>query len=142
MKRGRDGATRGFEDAARFVHSQKIYAARDLPYRAQLVPLAAVFAMHGENAESDSVRRKLAQWFWCGIFGELYGSATETRFAKDLPELLRWLDDGNLPDTVSDANFAPARLLGLRARNSAPYKGLYASLLRDVRRTGCGNRNI
>ncbi len=126
-----DGATRGFEDAARFVHSQKIYAARDLPYRTQLVPLAAVFAVLGESAESDSVRRSLAQWFWCGIFGELYGSATETRFAKDLPELLRWLDGGNLPDTVSDANFAPARLLGLRTRNSAAYKGLYALLLRD-----------
>src|SRR3712207_8624804 len=31
----------------------------------------------------------------------------------------------------TDANFAPARLLTLRPRNSAAYKGLYALLMRD-----------
>jgi hypothetical protein len=29
---------------------------------------------------------KLIRWYWCGIFGELYGGAIETRFAKDLPQ--------------------------------------------------------
>jgi hypothetical protein len=126
-----NAATRGFERAARFVHSQKIFAARDLPYRTQLVPLASVLATLGERADSDSARAKLARWYWCGVFGELYGSAIETRFAKDLPELLAWIEGGSEPDTVTDANFAPARLLSLRSRNSAAYKGIYALLLRD-----------
>ena len=35
------------------------------------------------------------------------------------------------PSTVLDAHFAPARLLTLRTRNSAAYKGLHALLMRD-----------
>jgi hypothetical protein len=29
----------------------------------------------GGQFEQDPVRRKLAQWYWCGVFGELYGGA-------------------------------------------------------------------
>ena len=84
-----------------------------------------------DRADTDGVRAKLAQWYWCGVFGELYGSATETRFALDLPDVLTWIEGGPEPSTIADANFAPARLLTLRTRNSAAYKGLYALLLRD-----------
>ncbi|EQD55660.1 hypothetical protein B1A_11864, partial [mine drainage metagenome] len=65
------------------------------------------------------------------MFGELYGSATETRFAKDLPEVLQWINGGPAPDTVSQASFSPARLHTMRSRLSAAYKGLYALLMRD-----------
>ena len=130
-ERWAEPATGGFERASRFVQGQKIYASRDLPYRTQLTPLAAIFAVLGEQADGDGVRGKLARWFWCGVFGELYGGAIETRFAKDLPEVLAWVGGGEEPDTVSDANFAPSRLQGLKTRNSAAYKGLSALLLRD-----------
>jgi hypothetical protein len=126
-----DRVTEGFETAAKFLHSLRIYDGRDVPYRTQLVPLAAILAALGEQAENDGVRGKLARWFWCGVFGELYGGAIETRFAKDLPEVLAWLEGGPEPATVADANFPPARLLTLRTRNSAAYKGLYALLMRD-----------
>lgn len=121
----------GFVEAVRLIMGQKIYDARDLPYRTQLVPLAAILAILGKKSENEGVRAKLARWYWCGVFGELYGSATETRFAKDLPEILAWIDGGAEPSTIVDANFAPDRLLTLRTRNSAAYKGLYAILLRD-----------
>lgn len=124
-------ATNGFEQAARLLHSQKIFSARDLPYQTQLIPLASVFALLGDKAESDSIRQMLARWLWCGIFGELYGSTVETRFARDLPEILVWVNGGMEPSTVSEANFVPSRLLTLRTRNSAAYKGLHAVLLRD-----------
>ena len=45
--------------------------------------------------------------------------------------MLSWLEGGPEPATIADANFAPARLLTLRTRNSAAYKGLYALLMRD-----------
>ncbi len=58
--------------------------------------------------------------------------ATETRFARDLPDVVSWIRDGGPePLTVYDAAFAPARLLTLRNRNSAAYKGVYALLLCD-----------
>lgn len=126
-----DVVTEGFERAARFLYGQNIFSARDLPYRTQITPLAAIFAVLGNKAESAGVSAKLARWYWSGVFGELYGGAIETRFAKDLPEVLDWIDGKNEPATVLDANFAPMRLLTLRTRNSAAYKGIHAVLMRD-----------
>lgn len=124
-------ATEGFIRAAKLLRSEKIFDARDLPYNTQLTPLAAIMAMLGERSDHDGVRSKLLQWYWCGVFGELYGSAVESRFARDLPEVLAWTDTGSEPTTIRDANFFPSRLLTLRTRNSAAYKGIHALLLRD-----------
>ncbi len=127
-----DPVTKGFALAAKFLYAQRLFAARDLPYRTQLVPLASALAVLGDVAETDGARAKLARWYWCGVFGELYGGAIESRFARDLPELVTWIrDDGPEPATVVDANFAAARLLTLRTRNSAAYKGIYALLLKE-----------
>lgn len=136
-----ESLTRGFIVAARLMHSQKIFDARDLPYPTQLTPLAAILSVLGNRAELESVRRQLVRWFWCGVFGELYGSATESRFALDLPQVVDWCNGGVEPNTVAIATFDPNRLLSLRTRNSAAYKGLYALLMRNgVRdfRTGEG----
>jgi hypothetical protein len=126
-----DRVAAGFEKAAKFLNSLRIYDARDVPYRTQLVPLAATLAALDERADDDGVRARIARWYWCGVFGELYGGAIETRFAKDLPEVLAWIEGGQEPSTIADANFAPARLLTLRTRNSAAYKGLSTLLIRD-----------
>lgn len=121
----------GFECAARFLHQQKIFSSRDLPYRTQLVPLAAILAELGEDSEKDGLCKRIAQWYWCGVFGELYGAAVETRFAKDFPEVVSWVRGGSEPTTIADANFTSSRLQTLRTRNSAAYKGIYALLMRD-----------
>jgi hypothetical protein len=122
----------GLERAARFLFQQRIFSERDLPYRTQLVPLAAIMATLGADAEVEGVRQHVARWYWCGVLGELYGGAIETRFAKDLPEVVAWVrDSAGDPTTIGDSNFAPSRLLSLRTRNSAAYKGIYALLIRD-----------
>ncbi len=127
-----DRAVQGFERAARFLHQQKIFRAKDIPYRKQIVPLAAILAMLGLEGETEGARRKIARWYWCGVLGELYGSAIESRFARDLPEVLDLVRGKDAePITIHDANFAPNRLITLRTRNSAAYKGLYALLMRD-----------
>jgi len=126
-----DAATTACERAAKLLYGQKLFSSSDLPYRSQIVPLAAILADLDDEASTDGARKKIARWFWCGVFGELYGGATESRFARDLPEVTAWVRGGPEPTTIADANFAPARLLTLRTRNSAAYKGLYALLLRD-----------
>jgi hypothetical protein len=73
----------------------------------------------------------LARWLWCGVFGELYGGAVESRFAFDVPDLLAWVEGGQEPRTVKEALFDPNRLYTLRSRLSAAYKGLHALLMRD-----------
>lgn len=127
-----DRVEEGFESAARFLYGQKIYKARDLPYRTQLVPLAAVFADLGKEGKTDGAREKMARWYWCGVLGELYGGAIETRFARDLPELVAHVrGDSTEPITIQESSFQANRLLTLRTRNSSAYKGLYALLMRD-----------
>ena len=122
----------GFGKAARFLHGQKVFNYKDLPYRTQLVPLAAVMADLDETADTEGARQKLAQWFWCGVLGEMYGGATETRFAMDFTDVTRWIrGDGGTPRTVRESNFQANRLLTLRTRNSAAYKGIHALLMRD-----------
>lgn len=119
----------GMVKAARLLTREKVYDARNLPYSTQLVPLAAICAAIGSDFEDDAVRQKLARWYWCGVFGELYGGATEARFALDIQHVTQWVKGGGDPRTVLDANFAPTRLLTLQTRQSAAYKGLMAKLM-------------
>ena len=103
----------------------------DLPYQTQLVPLAAIFAEMGDKAEHATNNDKIARWYWCGVFGELYGSAVESRFAKDILEVPAWLDGGPEPSTVTNGLLRADRLLTMRTRLSAAYKGLQALLMRQ-----------
>lgn len=121
----------GFERTVKFLRQQQIYRVVDLPYQTQLVPLAAIFAEIGDKAEHTTNNDKIARWYWCGVFGELYGSAVESRFAKDIIEVPAWLDGGREPATVADGILRPDRLLTMRSRLSAAYKGLQALLLRE-----------
>jgi hypothetical protein len=126
-----DRLTAGFENTARFLIRQKIFKAKDVPYQTQLIPLVTIITALGELAEQDTIKQKIARWFWCGVLGELYGAAVESRFARDLPEVMDWVRDGNEPSTINECNFIPQRLISLRTRNSAAYKGLHALLMRE-----------
>jgi hypothetical protein len=127
----------GFKTAAKFLRQNHIYRVIDLPYQGQLVPFAAILAIIGPKFDHAAVKDQLARWFWCGIFGELYGSAIESRFAKDVLEVPAWLDGGQEPSTITDGRFRPERLRTLRTRLSAAYKGIHALLMaegaRDLR---------
>ncbi len=126
----RDHVLTGFLRAAKFLTLEHIFLDRDLPYQTQLVPLAAILAELGDSWEEIGTKQKVRQWYWCGVLGELYGGAVESRHARDLPECLSWIRDGaSSPTTVRDANFNPGRLITLRTRNSAAYKGIYALLM-------------
>jgi len=87
-KRWADDLEKRFLKAAHFLRKQSFYSRRDLPYRTQLVPLAALLAHLGQDWLTHPVHEKLARWFWCGVLGELYGGAVETRIANDFEELL------------------------------------------------------
>jgi len=122
---------RGFIQAAKFLHTLHIYRIFDLPYQSQIVPLAAILADIGEAWEHDAIRAKLYQWYWNGVFGELYGSAVETRIARDFLEVPAWLAGGPEPSTVSETLFRADRLKTMRMRLSAAYKGVNALLMKE-----------
>ena len=116
----------GFVEAAKFLHRQFIFTRYDVPYNTQIVPMAALYVELGRALEPAVAQQKLERWFWSGIFGEVYGGAVETQYALDLVQVAAWVRDETQPALVSEANFIPERLLSLRTRNSAAYKGLYA----------------
>lgn len=122
-----DVATTAVQRLVPLFHGEHIFDARDLPYATQVVPLAAIFAVLGNRAEGHGVRQRLRRWYWCGVFGEMYGGSTETRFALDLHDVVGWIEGDELePRTVREAQFQADRLLTLRSRLSAAYKGLFA----------------
>jgi len=128
----RDPIVQGFIKASKILFENHIFTARDLPYNTQLIPMSAILAVLGDKIDNIGYKKKLMQWFWCGVFGELYGSANETRFALDLPQVVNWIENnGPKPKTIYDANFSPSRLHTLRTRNSAAYKGIYALIMDD-----------
>ena len=132
-----DLAQDGFELAAKFLHQEMIYHWKDVPYRSQIVPLAAILATLKSEAASHAAREKIRRWYWNGVLGEMYGGSTETTFARDLPEVVAWVRrDAQVPSTVRDANFQASRLRTLRTRNSAAYKGFYAL---SMQRGGCND---
>lgn len=124
-----DPIERGFLKAAQLLDRECVFDARVLPYQSQLTPLASIIADLGPIAMEEPARTKILQWYWCGVFGELYGGAIESRFGRDLQEVTAWVNGGPIPSTVRDSNFAPMRLLSLRTRGSAAYKGVMAQLL-------------
>lgn len=63
--------------------------------------------------------------------GELYGGANEARFATDIMGVFRWMEGGEMPETVYRSNIQPTRLLTMQTRNSAAYKGIMALILQD-----------
>ena len=130
-KKWADRIEKSFEKASYFLDEQKISNAQYLPYQTQVVPLAAILTELDDTiAETPETREKLVNWYWCGIFGEMYGGTTDTRLANDFSEMVAWIrgEISNRPRTIQDANFHENRLETLRTRRSAACKGVYALL--------------
>jgi len=121
----------GFIRAAKFLHMLHIYRIFDLPYQSQLIPLAAILTDIGDSWEHEANRAKLVQWYWSGVFGELYGTTVDTRIAKDFIEVPNWLKGGTEPSTISETMFRADRLKTMRMRLSAAYKGVNALLMKE-----------
>lgn len=126
--------TEGFLTAEKLLQEERIFSSRDLPYTTQLIPLAVLCTLlaEGNRIKTTSVKNKIKQWYWCGVFGELYGGANETRYVNDVVGVMEWInDDTKLPKTVQESFFNPTRLLSLQSRQSAAYKGIMALIYKN-----------
>ena len=116
---------------AEFLCRQGVFGGADLPYRSQVISLAAIRAVLGAEADSREADIKVARWYWCGVFGEQYSGQVETRLPRDLEQVIAWVRGGREPASVTEANFPAARLNTMSRRNSAAYKGVLALLMRE-----------
>lgn len=132
-KRNLNELLNGFDMAREFLTSECIFRKRDLPYTTQIIPLAATCAFIGRKQfDKVSTKNVLRRWFWCGIFGEMYGGANESRYSNDIEDLADAVEGKSSANrTVNSANFQSNRLLGLKTRNSAAYKGIMALIFRE-----------
>lgn len=119
-----DRVTDGYIEAARFLHAQALFDATDIPYFTQIVALAAILTILGEQAISDRVRNQLKRWYYSAVFGEMYTGWHESRAARDVVEVCAWLNGGALPSTIVEANLTVERLLNLSRSNGAAYRGI------------------
>ncbi len=123
----------GYKMARKFLFSQYVFRKRDLPYTTQLIPLAAICAVIGKSVFNlPQTQKILEQWFWCGIMGEMYGGANETRYANDIEDVVAAIQGKpSLNRTINSAYFSATRLISLQTRNSAAYKGIMALVYRE-----------
>ena len=130
----RDQVLLGFKLAREFLLKyQYVFRMRDLPYVTQIIPLAAICAFLGESkCNEPNTVNILTRWYWCGILGEMYGGANETRYANDIEDVIDEVyNKVNPARTINAAFFSATRLLTLQTRLSAAYKGIMALLYKE-----------
>lgn len=124
----------GYRIAKEFLLKyQYVFRQRDLPYPTQLIPLAAICAYLGKSkCNEPNTTKILTRWYWCGILGEMYGGANETRYANDIEDVINEVQGvSSLNRTVNAAFFSSTRLLTMQSRLSAAYKGIMALLYKE-----------
>lgn len=130
----KDAVLQGYKLAKEFLLKyQYVFRKRDLPYSTQLIPLAAICAYLGKSkCNEPNTTKILSRWYWCGILGEMYGSANETRYANDVEDVVNEvLGQPSQNRTVNAAFFSSTRLLTMQTRLSAAYKGMIALLYKE-----------
>lgn len=129
-----DALSEGFVEAEKILQEERVFSNKDLPYSTQLIPLADLCTLlsNGNRIKVTNIKNKIRQWYWCGVFGELYGGANETRYVNDVVGVMNWIENnGNVPKTIQESYFNPTRLLTLQSRQSAAYKGIMALILKN-----------
>ena len=131
-RRHADAVEDGFRRADAFLNERRVLRERDAPYPPQITALAAFFAARGGAPLSAPAAERLARWFWTVALGEVYGRSTETQIARDVVQLLDWIDGGGpRPGVIEETVFREDRLMSLRTRNAAAYEAMHALLMAE-----------
>ena len=123
-----------FQEVAEFLRQRCIFSLEQVPYTAQIIPLAVILARLAPIPgclSSAQAWDKLNRWFWSGVFGELYGSeAVKLRAARDVEEVSAWVlgTREEEPKSVREAEFEESRL-NTADESSGIYHALYALLM-------------
>lgn len=121
----------GFGHVGKFAKKEGILAPAHIPYVPQLITLAVVMSCLGDTTRKEA-QKKLRQWFWCVVFGEMYSQSADSKCAADVAELIPWIDgNAQAPSTVSKASLSADSLLRLDSRRSSAFRGIMALLRKE-----------
>jgi len=128
-----DSAVTGLNQALTILREDcGVIVTRWLPYSTILIPLGALLAKRPMPAGPSAavVRAKIVKWFWCSVFGQTYENAPNSQAAKDVGELITWIEGGAVPTSVSTFKFDPRILMDTTPRQRALYRGVIFLVLR------------
>jgi Protein of unknown function DUF262 len=138
-------AVAGLDQALRVLKEDcGVIVPRWLPYFTILIPLGAILVKRPmpPGPEAAVARGKLVRWFWCSVFSQAYENAPNSQAAKDLGELVAWLDGGAPPASVTELRFDPRILMDTTVRQRALYRGTICLVLRGGARDFHSSRAI
>lgn len=127
-----DRVVSGFVEGLRILRDDcKVVSAKWLPYQTMVAPLAAVLARldTSKKPELGARREQLKRWFWCAVFGQQYESSPNSKSAKDVTELIDWLNGKGEPETITSFRFDPSVLREVTPRQRAIYRGTICLIL-------------
>ncbi|GAB3076100.1 DUF262 domain-containing protein [Corynebacterium aquatimens] len=124
-----------FIQAAEFLEERCIFTVEQVPYTAQLVPLAVILARLTDagvlTGDDTTAIDRVNCWFWSGVFGELYGAhAPSIRAGTDVDQVTDWAvgQTEDVPKTIQDAECTTESLFSAD-EDSGIYRGLFALLM-------------
>ena len=126
----------GFREAKKLLDEEGIVAKNNLPYSSQLIPLGVICALLYENnnliSNSDSVRQKVKQWYWCCVFSKYYeNGANDTRFFGDITNFMNWINSGDTPSLIKDFEFDLSKFKDITSNSGALFNGIIALLVKN-----------
>ena len=116
------------------LRSLYIFDPEMVPYRFQILALTFLYAWYEDRLGLlERASEKLEFWFWATSLGEYYTKSGERNVAKDVDELVAWIegDETNQPDSVTKVYFHADRLNTLESSTSAIYRALYALMMKQ-----------
>ncbi|MGZ9112462.1 MAG: hypothetical protein ACXW3X_15650, partial [Rhodoplanes sp.] len=127
-------ASRGMAQALRLLREDcGVLVSKWLPYNTIIIPFTAILAKRPVPAgpQAAVARGKLVRWCWCSAFGQTYENAPNSQAARDVVEVLAWLDGGAAPQSVAQFRFDPKLLRDTTASQRALYRGAICLILRN-----------
>ena len=123
--------TAGFVEAAKFLVEEGITTKKYLPYKTQLIPMAAIFArVNALGKNNVATLKKIRRWYWSSVFSEAYRDGHLNRFVKDIVQVMDWIVHDKEPEIVEKVHINAWTLLKAKSIQSAIYKGLIAIIFR------------
>ncbi len=133
----------GFVEAGKFLEEEGISTIKYLPYKSQLIPMAAIFAeLKLSEKENASSRIKIRQWYWCCVFSESYKDGQGSRYAKDIVQVMKWINKREEPEIIRKTQIGALRLMNLKSTQSAAYKGMISMIFKNGARDFLIGRNM
>ena len=128
----KDALADGFVDAGKFLEEEGITKIKYLPYKPQLIPMAALLAeLKISDKNNAAARDKFRQWYWCGVFSETYRDGHLARFAKDIVQVMNWIESGEEPEIIKDTQVVASALIRVKSIQSAVFKGMVSMIFKN-----------